>query len=153
MEKKDRAAQRAETLALAGLVKYVGLMLLIAGILGMLLGGYVYDKDAKTRRAMGRAEATVTGKYVHGGSYYIVYAADGSLHRSLLPYDGDLNDGDKVDILYDREWYGNVRTPEPESAPLLVLGSSAIGTALGIAAMYGQYHLKGKDYNPWNDEG
>ena len=28
-------------------------MLLIAGILGMLLGGYVYDKDVKTRRAMG----------------------------------------------------------------------------------------------------
>ncbi len=153
MEKKDRAAQRAETLALAGLVKYVGLMLLIAGILGMLLGGYVYDKDVKTRRAMGRAEATVTGKYVHGGAYYIVYMADGALHEALLPYEDNLDPGDRVDILYDRDWYGNVRTPEPESAPLLVLGSSAIGTALGIAAMYGQYHLKGKDYNPWNDEG
>ena len=152
MEKKI-SPQRAETLAMAGLIQYVGLMLLIAGILGLLLGSYVYDKDVKARRAMGRAVATVTGDYVHGGLYYIVYEADGRRHEALLPYEDHLETGDQVDILYDREWYGNVQLPGPAKTPLMILCAGAVGTALGGIAMFGQYYLKGRDYNPWNDEG
>lgn len=150
-EKKDRAAQRAEKLAMAGLVRYVGQMLLIAGFAGLLLGSYMYDKDAKARRAMGRAVATVTKEYVHGGMYYITYEADGVVHEAMLPYKDHLDRGDRVDILYDPGWYGNVQTPEPASEPLLILGISAIGVALGGVAMYRQAYLKSQCDTPWDD--
>ena len=70
-------SRRADDLALAGLVRFFGVMLLAAGIGGILLGAYAFDNDRKARDAMEPVVAVITEAYVHGGAYYIAYEADG----------------------------------------------------------------------------
>lgn len=152
MEHMDEAARHRENVALAGLLKYLAELLLIAAVGCLLLGAFLYDKDAKERHAMGEAVATVTEEYVHGGAWYITYEADGIVHEALLPYEkGTLQAGDQLDILYDPEWYGNTRLPAIAREPLLFLGGGALGAALAILALFGQAHLRNKDDNPWQE--
>ena len=45
MEKSERAARRADTLAVAGLIRFLAGMVLTAGLGCLLLGGYAYYRD------------------------------------------------------------------------------------------------------------
>lgn len=153
MEHMDEAARHRENLALADLVQFLGEMLLIAGIVALLLGGYGYEKDRRERFAMGTAVATVTEEYVHGGAYYITYQADGAAHEALMSYPkGTLNIGDQVNIRYDYEWYNDVRQDAPKPLYLNILGLGTLGLALGGLALFGQLYLKRRDANPWHRE-
>ena len=153
MNEMNDAARQRENEAMAGLLRYLADLLLIAAVGCLLLGAFLYDKDAKTRHAMGEAVATVTEEYVHGGAYYITYEADGAVHEALLPYEkGKLSAGDQLDILYDPESYGYTRLPTIAREPLLFLGGGALGAALAVLILFGQAHLRIKDHNPWYDE-
>lgn len=153
MERNKQAARHAENLALAGLVRFIGGMVLMAGLGCLLLGGFVFDKDKKDRDARSEAVATVREMYVHGGAYYLTYEADGATREAILPYqDGSLAPGDQIPILYDPTWYGNVRLDTPDPRCLLLLSVGALVTLLGGLAMFGQVYLRGKDANPWHDQ-
>ena len=154
MEKMSDAAQQRENVAMAGLLRYIADLLLIAAVGCLLLGAILYDKDAKARHAMREAVATVTEEYVHGGAYYITYEADGVVHEALLPYEkGKLYAGDQLNILYDPELYGYTRMPAIAREPLIFLGCGALGAALAVLILFGQAHLQIKDDNPWHEEG
>ena len=153
MERREEAARHRENMAVAGLVRYLGSMLLIAAIGCLLLGAFVFDKDKKDRDARNEAVATVVEMYVHGGAYYITYEADGATREALLPYkEKQLAPGDQIPILYDPTWYGNVRLDTPAPGALLLLGVGGLCAVLGGLAMFGQIYLKGKDANPWHDQ-
>ncbi len=153
MEKTKKADQHTENLAMAGLLRFIGGMVLTAGLGCLLLGGFVFDKDKKDRDARNEAVATVVKMYVHGGAYYVTYEADGATREALLPYkDKVLAPGDQISILYDPNWYGDVRLDTPASEPLLLLGVGALGSLLGGLAMFGQVYLRSKDANPWHEK-
>ena len=153
MEKAKKTDRHAENLAMVGLLRFIGGMVLTAGLGCLLLGGFVFDKDKKDRNARNEAVATVKEMYVHGDAYYVTYEADGAAREALLPYkDKVLAPGDQISILYDPTWYGDVRLDTPASGPLLLLGAGALGTLLGGLALFGQLYLKGKDANPWHDQ-
>ena len=147
---KDR---HADNLALAGLVRLLGGMLLTAGVACLLLGAFAFDRDRRVREAMGQALATVTAAYVHGGAYYVAYEADGTVHEALMAYEGKpLAPGDQVPIRYDLAAYEGVRPDTPATQPLLVLSGGVLCAVLGGLAMFGQVYLKGRDANPWHDQ-
>lgn len=151
MEKAKKIDQHTENLAMAGLLRFMGGMVLTAGLGCLLLGGFVFDKDRKDRDARNEAVATVVKMYVHGDAYYVTYEADGATREALLPYkDKVLAPGDQISILYDPTWYGDVRLDAPASGPLLLLGAGALGTLLGGLALFGQAYLKVRDANPWH---
>lgn len=146
-------SRRADDLALAGLVRFFGVMLLAAGIGGILLGAYAFDNDRKARDAMEPAVAVITEAYVHGGAYYIAYEADGAHHEALLSYEGrPLAVGAQVPIRYDPAVYESVRADAPAAEPLLYLGVGGLLSVLGGAAVAGQSYLKGRGENPWAGE-
>ncbi len=152
MEKTDAKARQRENLAMAGLLRFIGGMLLTAAIGFLLLGAFVFDKDKKDRDARSEAVATVIEMYVHGDAYYITYEADGAIREALLPYkEKQLAPGDQIPILYDPTWYGDVRLDAPAPDPLLLLGVGGLCAVLGGLAIFGQSYLKGKDVNPWQD--
>ena len=152
MEKSERAARRADTLAVAGLIRFLAGMVLTAGLGCLLLGGYGFDRDRKARSAMEKAVATVTEEYVHGGAYYVIFEADGETHEALMGYKkGTLNIGDQVAILYDPVTYLDVRTDAPLAQPLYVLAAGGLCLALGGIGMFGQVYLRGKHANPWHE--
>ncbi len=151
MEKAKKIDQHTENLAMAGLLRFMGGMVLTAGLGCLLLGGYVFDKDKKDRTARNEAVATVIEMYVHGDAYYVTYEADGATREALLPYkDKVLAPGDQISILYNPTWYGDVRLDAPASGPVLLLGAGALGTLLGGLALFGQTYLKVRDANPWH---
>lgn len=153
MENKEAIERRKNDLALADLVGFLGGMVLIAGIVFLLLGGIGFEQDRRERAAMGRAVATVTEEYVHGGAYYVVYQADGAAHEALLAYEkGQLNPGDQVDILYDRDWYNGVRLDAPKAMHVRILTWSALGLVLGGVALFGKAYFKTRSANPWDDD-
>lgn len=153
MEHRNDSTQHKEDAALADIIRFLGGMLLIAGIAILLLGAFGYEQDRKERNAMGRAVATVTGEYVHGGAYYVVYEADGAAHEALMDYpNGKLNPGDQVAIRYDYTWYNDVRQDGPKPLYVTILACGALGLALGGVAMFGQSYLKGRNYDPWQNE-
>ena len=152
MEKSERAARRADTLALASLIRFLAGMVLTAGLGCLLLGGYAYYRDRQVRSAMGRAVAVVTGEYVHGGAYYVTYPADGAVHEGLMGYDGKLAVGSELPILYERGLYGNVRTDTPAEGSVKLLTWGLGVTGLGVLSLLGQAFLKARDENPWDDD-
>ena len=153
MENKEAIERRKNDLALADLVGFLGGMVLIAGIVFLLLGGIGFEQDRRERAAMGRAVATVTEEYVHGGAYYIVYEADGASHEALMTLEkGKLNVGDQVAIRYDREWYNDVRQDAPKRLYVRILTWASLGVGLGVAAMFGKAYLKTRNANPWDDD-
>ena len=153
MENNDAAARHKDDLALADLVGFLGGMVLIAGIVFLLLGGYGFEKDRQERKAMGQAVATVTEEYVYGGAYYIVYEADGASHEALMICEkGKLDIGDQVAIRYDYEWYNDVRQDAPKRIYARILTWASLGVGLGVAAMFGKAYLKTRNANPWDDD-
>lgn len=154
MEHRDEAAQHRENVAMAEMVKIFAGMLLMAAVVCLLLGAYGYDRDRRARNAMTKAVATVTEEDDRDGDWYIAYEADGETHEALLIYtNGRLNVGDRVDILYDPACYEDVRTDKPIPQPLYALAAGLLCLALGGVGMFGQAYLRGKDANPWHDEG
>ena len=152
MEKSEQAARRADTLATAGLIRFLGGMVLTAGLGCLLLGGYSYYRDKQVRSDMGRAVAVITAEYTHGDAYYVTYEADGAVHEGLIEYDGTLAPGSRLPILYERDLYGHVRTDTPAEGPVKLLTWGAVGTALGVLALLGQAFLKTRNENPYDDE-
>ena len=153
MEHLDEAARHRENLALADLVGFLGEMLLIAGIVVLLLGGYGYEKDRQERLAMIKTVGTITEEYVHGGAYYVVYEADGATHEALMDYErGKLNVGDQVDIRYHPEYYNDVRFDGPKDLYMKILGYGALGFVLGGLALFTKVYLRHRDANPWHRE-
>ncbi len=151
MEKNE--AQRTGELALAGLVRFFGIVLLATGIGAILLGAYGFDDDSKARDTMERAVAVVKEEYFHGGAYYVTYEADGATREALLIYEGrPLSAGAQVSILYDPAVYESVRTDAPITEPLLVLGVGGLLIVLGAGAIAGQSYLKGRGENPWSGQ-
>lgn len=152
MEQNDAAARHRDDVALADLIRFLGGMALMASLAFLLLGGYGFLRDRQERLAMGRATATVTEEYVHGGAYYIVYEADGAPHEALMTCEkGRLDIGDQVAIRYDYEWYNDVRQDAPKRLYVRILTWASLGFALGVAAMFGQAYLKARNANPWDD--
>ena len=153
MENNEAIERRKNDLALADLVGFLGGMVLIASIVFLLLGGIGFEQDRRGRTAMGRAVATVTEEYVHGGAYYVVYQADGAAHEALMSYEkGKLNVGDQVTIRYDRDWYNDVRLDAPKAMYVRILTWSALGLVLGGIALFGKAYLKTRSANPWDDD-
>ena len=148
----DEAARRREALAMADLIKFLGGMLLMASIAVLLLGAFGYEKDRRERNAMGKAVATVTEEYEHGGAYYIVYEADGAAHEALMGYPkGTLSVGDQVTIRHDPVCYSDVRLDGPKAMYVNTLAYGALGLTLGVLAQFGQVYLRGKHANPWHE--
>ena len=153
MDTLNEAARQRENLALAALVKTFGVILLVAGMVVLLLGAFAFDRDRRSRNAMSKAMATVTEEYIHGGAYYITYEADGATHEALLAYEkGNLNAGDRAEILYDPLEYGNVRTDAPASTPIKIVAGGVLGLATGGLFLFLQAFLKRRLDNPWHDE-
>ena len=153
MNEMNDAARQREAAAMADLVKFLAGMLMMANIAFLLLGAYGFEKDRQARNAMGKAVATVTEEYVHGGAYYVTYEADGAAHEALMDYKkGKLSVGDQVAIRYDYEWYNDVRQDAPKAMYVNALAWATLGLALGGLGMFWQAHLRIKDDNPWHDE-
>ncbi len=151
METAKKTDRHAENLAMAGLLRFIGGMVLTAGLGCLLLGGFVFDKDRKDRNARNEAVATVIEMYVHGGAYYVTYEADGANREALLPYkDKILAPRDQIPILYDPTWYGDIRLDTPASEPLLLLSIGVLCAVLAVLGLGGASYLHGKDENPWS---
>lgn len=151
METAKKTDRHAENLAMAGLLRFIGGMVLTAGLGCLLLGGFVFDKDKKDRNARNEAVATVKEMYVHGDAYYVTYEADGAAREALLPYkDKTLAPGDQIPILYDPTWYGDIRLDTPASEPLLLLSIGFLCAVLAVLGLGGASYLHGKDENPWS---
>ncbi len=152
MEEQQRSARHKNDLALASLIRFMGGMVLTAGLGCLVLGGYVYYTDKQVRNGMGEAVATVTEQYVHGGAYYVTYEADGAVREGLMAYSGTLAPGTELPVLYDRDLYGHVRTDTPAKGAVKLLTWGSIATALGVLALLGQSFLKIRDANPWHSD-
>ncbi|MBQ3277381.1 MAG: DUF3592 domain-containing protein [Oscillospiraceae bacterium] len=133
---------------------WVGIIFLSIGLIFLLIGAFVYDREQAQTKGYEKAVGVITGfqKSGYPGYPYVTYEASGKTYRTLLGfYSSTMKVGDEVKILYDpasptHAIYGGMFSL---FLPLMFMGLGGFFALLGGIFLLLRRRLRENAPGPW----